>query len=130
MVPGFAPTGPDVLALAAYMLPMVVAPGGLASCDVYAAVAQAVDRLGLGRDRAHGLRLADEAVGLFAAYLTVAGEAVSDTSAGRTVQGWVLFGAGGDLISVQGALLAAVGFWRRQLDPSLARPASVRRWRR
>jgi hypothetical protein len=128
LVPRFAPTGPDVLAVAAHLLPIVIAPCRLASCDVYTVVQQSIERLAMGSDRAHRLVLTDEAVALFAAYLVMAGEAVEECSPHRTVEGWVIFETGFETIAVQRALVAAARYWRRQLDPSLVRPATLQRW--
>lgn len=122
-IPAFRPTGPDVLALAAHILPDVIAPGLLLSFHIHPALVEAVTRLGLGDDRYHRLRLADEARDMLAEFLVIAGLAVRDVKPGRTVAGWMIYGAGHDLALVQAALLAAAGFWRAELGAAL--PAVV-----
>lgn len=113
-----------MLALAAHLLPEVVAPGQLLPFQVHPALVQAVTRLGLGEERYQRLRLAAEARDMFAAYLVAfAGALLEEGLPGRTVAGWVIYGAGHDLTIVQRAL-AAAGFWRRELRAWLVAPAS------
>lgn len=106
------PTGPDLLAEAGTVLPMVVGRGLVRCVDVHTALYEAACVLGVGRDRPHRLRLADEALDLFAEFLIVGGHAVAASRARDTVRGW-LFHVG--RVEVQLTLAVASGYWRRAL---------------
>jgi hypothetical protein len=113
-------TGPDLLAIAAETLPSVIGAGPVLTVDLHAALFHAARLLGVGRDRWHRLRLADEAHDLFASYL-VAGRHIEPAKRPTdTVRGWL---ARQDLLMVRLALAAASGHWRKELEsPSMATP--------
>jgi hypothetical protein len=110
---------------AAAILPVVMGTAMPVGCgDVHAALLEALRRLGIGRDRYHRLRLADEARDMFAAYLV----AVGGAEPGRpsdTVRGWMAFQ---DTTAVVLVLVDAAVFWRGELSACPA-PARVG-WRR
>lgn len=110
-VPALRPMGPEVLAVAAYVLPVVSSRFPF-SGDVHAALVEALARLGVGTDRHHRLRLADDARDMFATYLMVAGLTRPEASSSATVRGWVVFQ---DLATVRWALAGAAWFWRAEL---------------
>jgi hypothetical protein len=109
------PTGADVLAVASHFLPWV-SVGGPFSGDVHAALFGALEALGVGGDRYHRLRLADEARDMLAAYLMTARHAVCEARVSDTMRGWVIFQ---DLTEVRRTMVDAAGHWRRLLDPQL-----------
>lgn len=117
-VPVFGATGPDVLAHAAHVLPLVVAGCLPYSGDVHAALFEALTQLGVGTDRYHRLWLADEAWDMFAAHLVVAGQAVPEPLTSDIIRGWVICQ---DLDGLRWALVEAACFWRRELDLPSAR---------
>lgn len=106
-------TGPDLLAVAAEVLPSVVGYGPVLTVDLHVSLYHAACLLRVGRDRWHRLRLADSAQDLFAAYLVV-GRHVEPAGRPRdTVRGWL---TRHDLLMVRLALVAASGHWRIELD--------------
>ena len=107
------PTGPELLGEAAVVLPEVVGRGPVRCADVHTALQRAAGVLGMGRDRPHRLRLADEALDLLAAYLAGGRCAPTDTS--RIIRAWF---TGADLVSARMLLAAAAGYWRRMLARS------------
>lgn len=117
-VAALRPTGPEVLAVAAYLLPVVSSRLPF-SGDVHAALVEALDRLGVGADRHHRLRLADDARDMFATYLTGLGLAKPENRASETVRGWVVFH---DLAGVQRALAGAAWFWCADLAAARSAP--------
>lgn len=110
--------GPEVLAVAAYVLPLVSSRLPF-SGDVHAALVEALVRLGVGADRHHRLRLADDARDMFATYLMAAGLASPEQRASETVRGWVVFQ---DLAGVQRALAGAARFWCADLAAARSAP--------
>lgn len=107
----FGPTGPDVLVVAAHILPAVSSRLPLAG-DVHLVMVEALVCLGAGADRHHRLRLADDARDMLAAYLVVAGLTRPEERSSATVRGWVVFQ---ELATVQRALAGAAWFWRAEL---------------
>jgi hypothetical protein len=117
------PTGPDLLGQAAVVLLEVVGRGPVRCADVHTALYEAACVLGMGRDRPHRLRLADEAFDLLADYLVVDQYAVPMGRSSRTVHGWLIHA---DRTRAQMVLAAAAGYWRRLLVEELTAPlASV-----
>lgn len=122
--PGFGAAGPDVLAYAAHVLPLVAHRRPF-SGDVHAALFEALNRLGVGTDRYHRLRLADEATDMLAVYLVAAGRAAPQARTSKTIRGWLVCQ---DLAGVGWALLEAACFWRRELDPLAGVPGVTPLW--
>jgi hypothetical protein len=118
VVPG--PTGPDVLAVAAHVLPGVPV-GRPFSGDVHAALVVACDALDVDVNRHHRLQLGDEARDLLAAFLVAAGRASPEYRASATLRGWVILQARDD---VRQAMVDAAGYWRHVPDPQWGCPAS------
>lgn len=114
----FGPTGPDVLVVAAHILPAVSNRLPLAG-DVHLVLVEALVRLGAGADRHHRLRLADDARDMLAAYLVTAGLTRPEAGSSATVRGWVVFQ---DLASVRRALAGAAWFWHAELAAALSTP--------
>lgn len=115
--PAFGPTGPDLLAYAAHLLPVVMSPFPRYG-EVHALLYEALGRLGAGVDRHHRLRLCDEARDMLAAYLVATGVARPASRASATMRGWII-GAG--RAEVRAALAGAARFWRRELEPAATR---------
>lgn len=111
--PGSAPPdrsiGPDLLAEAAVMLPVVVGRGRVRWVDIHAAIYRAACMQGVGRDRPHRLRLADETLDMFTGYLVSAGLAGPRKD---PALGWLAYP---ELLEVQLTLAAAAGYWRHEL---------------
>lgn len=102
------PTVPDLLADAAGVLPMVVGRGPVRCVDVHTALYDAACGRGVGRDRPHRLRLADEALARFATYLVVEGVAVPAERIKELIGGWL---TKVDLAEVRRWLVASARFW-------------------
>ncbi|MPZ27967.1 MAG: hypothetical protein GEV12_16540 [Micromonosporaceae bacterium] len=102
-------TGPDLLTEAAAVLPAVVGRGPVRWVEIHAAIYRAACTLGMGRDRPHRLRLADETLDMFTDYLVSAGLAEPRKHPAR---GWL---ACAGLINVQMIVATAAGHWRREL---------------
>ncbi|MGH3679168.1 MAG: hypothetical protein ACRDT2_02635 [Natronosporangium sp.] len=116
-MPVFGATGPDVLAHAAHVLPLV--SGRLPySGDVHTALFEALTQLDVGTDRYHRLWLADEAWGMFAAHLVVSGQAAPESLTSDIIRSWVIEQ---DPDGLRWALVEAACFWRRELDLPVAR---------
>lgn len=113
---GDRPVGPDLLAEAAAVLPVVVGRGPLRCVDLHTALHEAACMQGMGRDRPHRLLLADEAFDHLAAYLVAAGVAEPGERSKDTVRAWLLHL---DQVEVQLTLAAAAGYWRRELTAAL-----------
>jgi hypothetical protein len=111
-VAGFGPTGPDVLAFAAFILPEV-ALRLPCYADVHGVLYEALVRLGVGVDRHHRLALSDEARDMLAAYLVAAGRARPGLRTSAAVRGWVVFE---DRAGLAATLAGAAWHWRRELD--------------
>lgn len=112
--PGSAPPAPtsgaDLLAeAAAVMLPVVVGRGQVRWVDIHAAIYRAACMRGVGRDRPHRLRLADETADMFTVYLVSVGLAGPRKD---PAMGWLAYP---ELLAVQFTLAAAAGYWRREL---------------
>lgn len=116
------PTGPDVLAVAAHVLPGL-SVGRPFSGDVHAALVAACEALDVGANRHHRLLLGDEARDMLAAFLVAIGRASPEYRASATLRGWVIFQ---ELDDVRQAMVDAAGYWRRVLDPQWGRQASDR----
>lgn len=110
-------TGPDLLAEAAVVLPAVVGRGLVRWVDIHAAIYRAACTRGMGRDRPHRLRLADEALDMFTESLILAGLAEP-----RKAPGPGLARRHTGMLDVQLALASAAGYWRRELAPGLTLP--------
>jgi hypothetical protein len=106
------PTGPDLLAEAGAVLPTVVGRGLVRCVDVHTALYEAAYVLGVGRDRPHRLRLADETLDLFVEFLVARGLAAVTRRGKETVRGWLIHVGRAE---VQLTLAAAAGYWRREL---------------
>jgi len=109
---GGGPTGPDLLADAAVVLPVVVGHGRPRSVDVHTALYRVAEARGAGRDRPHRLRLADEALEMFAAYLVAEEFALPAERAKDVARGWL---AHRTQAETRGALRAAARYFRRVL---------------
>ncbi|MGH3678830.1 MAG: hypothetical protein ACRDT2_00660 [Natronosporangium sp.] len=107
-------TGPDLLAEAAMVLPEVVGRGPVRWVDIHATIYRAACTRGMGRDRPHRLRLADEALDMFTESLVLAGLAEPRK---HPVRGWL---AGTSMLDVQLALASAAGHYRLELATALA----------
>jgi hypothetical protein len=101
----------DLLAEAARALPAVVGDGPVRCADVHTALYVAACRLGVGRDRSHRLRMADEAFDRFTAYLIWAGHAEPSRRESDPVRRWLLWAT---VAETQRTLTAAAGYWRRR----------------
>lgn len=108
-VAGDGLTGPDLLADAAVVLPVVVGHGRPRSVDVHTALYRVAEARGAGRDRPHRLRLADEALEMFAAYLVAEEFGLPAARAKDVTRDWLAFRAQAD---TQRALRAAAAYWR------------------
>jgi hypothetical protein len=111
-----------VLAVASHFLPWV-SVGGPFSGDAHAALFGALEALGMGSDRYHRLRLADETRDMLASYLVAAGHAVCEARVSDTMHGWVIFQ---DLQGVRRRMVEAGGYWRHVLDPQWGSPSGER----
>lgn len=110
--PASGPTGPDLLAYAAHLLPGVASPFPRYG-EVHALLYEALGRLGAGADRHHRLRLCDEGRDMLAAYLVATGVARLASRASATLRGWII---SADQAEVRAALVGAARFWQRELD--------------
>jgi hypothetical protein len=98
--------------VAGAVLPTVVGRGLVRCVDVHTALYEAAYVLGVGRDRPHRLRLADEALDLFVDFLVASGLAAVTRRGKETVRGWLTHAG---RVEVQLTLAAAAGYWRREL---------------
>ena len=103
-----SPTGPSLLLGAAAVLPPVAGRGPLRCVDLHTALVEGACLVGMGRDRHHRLRLADQALDLFAAYLVASRRAAPADRSKDVVQAWL---ACADLADVQLSLAAAAADW-------------------
>jgi hypothetical protein len=110
------------LVQAAAVLPVVVGCGPVRCVDVHTALYESARGRGMGRDRPHRLRLADEAFDLFAAYLVASGQAANAGRSSDTIWTWLVCPCQQTypgLAEVQLAFVAAGGYWQRELDAAL-----------
>jgi hypothetical protein len=105
-----SPSGPNLLLVAAAVLPPVVGRGPLRCVELHTALVEGACLVGMGRDRHHRFRLADQAFDAFARYLVASGQAEPADRSKDIVRAWL---ARADLAEVQLTLAAAARHWLR-----------------
>jgi hypothetical protein len=108
-----SPSGPNLLLVAAAVLPPVVGRGPLRCVDVHTALVEGARLVGMG-DRHRRFRLADQAFDALARYLVTTGQAEPADRCKDIVRAWL---ARADLAAVQLTLAAAARHWLRGYEP-------------